>query len=222
MTITTDRLVAAAGVCAAAAGALFIGVQVGHPELDADSVRTTEMAVRDTLKALMAALALVGITGMYLSQVRRNGVLGLVGYLVLGAGYLAVLATSLIAAVVLPTVAGSDPAYVDDALDVMTGGSAAGDIGALSTLVQVQGVCYLGGGLILGIALFRAGVLARWASVLLAVGGVVTVALSAMPDAFYRLLALPNGVAMIGLGVSLWLGQRRVALPPAPAEVAIA
>jgi hypothetical protein len=29
---------------------------------------------------LMAVLALVGITGMYLSQVRRNGVLGLVGF----------------------------------------------------------------------------------------------------------------------------------------------
>ena len=25
-----------------------------------------------------------------------------------------------------------------------------------------------------------------------------------MPDAFYRFLAVPNGVAMIGLGYSLW------------------
>ena len=31
----------------------------------------------------MAALALAGITGMYLSQARRTGLLGLVGYLVL-------------------------------------------------------------------------------------------------------------------------------------------
>ena len=29
-----------------------------------------------------------------------------------------------------------------------------------------------------------------------------------MPDAFYRLLAFPNGIAMIGLGVSLWHSQR--------------
>jgi hypothetical protein len=36
--------------------------------------------VRDSLKVLMAVLALVGITGMYLSQIRRNEVLGLVGY----------------------------------------------------------------------------------------------------------------------------------------------
>ena len=30
-----------------------------------------------------------------------------------------------------------------------------------------------------------------------------------MPDAFYRLLAFPNGIAMIGLGCSLWITARR-------------
>jgi hypothetical protein len=44
--------------------------------------------------------------------------------------------------------------------------------------------------------------------VLLAVGGVVSAALSVMPDAFYRLLAYPNGIAMIGLGYSLWCTTR--------------
>jgi hypothetical protein len=29
-----------------------------------------------------------------------------------------------------------------------------------------------------------------------------------MPDAFYRLLAVPNGIAMIGLGYSLWRTAR--------------
>jgi hypothetical protein len=66
----------------------------------------------------------------------------------------------------------------------------------------------LSGGLIFGIALFRARVLARWATVLLAVSGFASVVLSLMPDAFYRLLAFPNAIAMIGLGVSLWMSQR--------------
>ena len=69
---------------------------------------------------------------------------------------------------------------------------------------QVQGFAYLAGGLVFGIALYRARVLARWAAALLAVGGVVTVLHSLLPDAFYRLLAFPNGIAMIGLGYSLW------------------
>jgi hypothetical protein len=65
------------------------------------------MAVRDTGKVLMAALALAGITGIYLSQVRRNGVLGLVGYVVPSAGYLSIMATAFVAAFVMPTVAAS-------------------------------------------------------------------------------------------------------------------
>ena len=68
---------------------------------------------------------------------------------------------------------------------------------------------YLAGGLVFGIALYRAGVLARWAAALLAIGGVVTAVLSVMPDAFYRLLAFPNGIAMIALGYSLWSTARR-------------
>ena len=84
-----------------------------------------------------------------------------------------------------------------------------GDIGALDTVFQLQGLCYLAGGLLLGIALFRARVLTRWAAVLLAVGGLVSAALTFMPDAFYRLLAYPNGIAMIALGYSLWRSQHQ-------------
>jgi hypothetical protein len=209
MNVTTHRLTAAAGLCAAAARAIFIGVQINHPHLDATSIQTTEMLVRDSFKVLMAALALAGITGMYLSQVRRNGVLGLVGYLVLSVGYLLVLGTAFAAAFILPEVASTNPGYVNDVIDVTNGRTSSADIGAMQVVNQVQGLAYLAGGLVFGIALFRARVLARWATVLLAVGGVVTAALTVMPDAFYRLLAFPNGIAMIGLGISLWLGQRK-------------
>jgi hypothetical protein len=44
--------------------------------------------------------------------------------------------------------------------------------------------------------------------VLLAVSGVASAALSLMPDAFYRLLAFPNGIAMVALGYSLWRTAR--------------
>jgi hypothetical protein len=209
MTVSPSFLIRAAGVAAVASGAIFIGVQINHPPFDIASITTTELAVRNSLKVLMAALALVGITGMYLSQVRRNGVLGLLGYLLLGVGYLVIMSTTFVAAFVLPSIAGTDPSYVRDVLAVFTGGTATGDIGLLGMAFQVQSLCYLAGGLVFGIALYRAGVLARWAAALLAVGGVVTVVLSVMPDAFYRLLALPNGIALIGLGYSLWREQRR-------------
>jgi hypothetical protein len=210
MTVTAVNLIRAAGAAAVAAGAIFIGVQIGHPQMSATSIATTDVFLRDQLKVLMCGLALAGITGMYLSQVRRNGVLGLIGYVVLAAGYLGIMCVAFTAAYVMPAVASSNSGYVNDVIAVDTGrGTVVGDIGALRTVIEVQGFAYLVGGLLFGIALYRAHVLARWAAALLAVGGVVSAVLSLMPDALYRLLAYPNGIAMIGLGYSLWRVARQ-------------
>jgi hypothetical protein len=215
MTISPNLLTRWAGLAAVAAGAIFIGVQINHPDLNATSIQTTNVYVRDCLKVLMAALALVGITGMYLNQVRRHGVLGLVGYLVLSVGYLGLMAVTFAAAFVLPEVATSNPRFVDDAIAVNTGrGAVVGDIGALQPVIQVIGFAYLIGGLLFGIALYRARVLPRWAAALLAIGGVASAALTLMPDAFYRLIAFPNGIAMIALGYSLWKVARAEAGTP--------
>ncbi len=213
MTVTPALLIRASGAAAVAAGVLFVGVQVGHPTLDLDFITTTEAAVRNTAKVLMAALALVGITGMYLSQIRRNGVLGLVGYLVLAAGYLLIMSSTFGLAYVLPQIAGTDPSYVTDVLHTASSRPTAGDVGVLGTLFQVQSLCYLVGGLVFGVALYRAGVLARWAAALLAVGGLVSALLAVLPDAFYRLIAFPNGIALIALGYSLWRSQRQAGVP---------
>jgi hypothetical protein len=211
MTVTTTSLTKAAGVAAAAAGAMFIGVQIGHPQLNLTTITSTNVLIRDCFKVLMCPLAVAGLTGMYLSQVRRNGILGLVGYLVLSAGFLLVMCTTFFAAFVAPTLAGTNPGFVKDVIALATSqGSVTGDVGALGALWKVQSLCYLVGGVLFGIALFRARVLARWASVLLAVGGFVSIALSLLPDAFYRFLAYPTAIALMGLGVSLWLSQRTV------------
>ena len=205
MTISSIGLTKAAAASAVVAGVLFIAVQIGHPEVDVKAITSTNMYVRDQVKVLMAVLALIGLTGMYLSQIRRNGVLGLIGYVVIAAAYLLILCDVYVSTWVLPEIAESNPGYVSDSIAIGTGrGTVEGDVGALQAISQVRGIAYLAGGLLFGIALFRANVLARWAAVLLAVGGVVSVVLSLMPDAFYRLLAVPNAIAMIGLGYSLW------------------
>ncbi len=209
MTVTATSLTRAAGAAAVAAGIMFIGIQVGHPELDTTSITSTDVYVRDQLKVLMAVLALAGITGMYLSQIRRNGVLGLIGYVLLAAGYLLIMCGVYVAAYVLPEIAQANTGYISDFIAIDTGrGTAEGSIGSMETVIQLRGFAYLAGGLLFGIALYRANVLARWAAALLAVGGVVSVVLSLMPDEFYRLLAVPNGIAMIGLGYSLWRTAR--------------
>lgn len=215
MTVTHTTLIRSAAVAAVAAGLIFIGVQIGHPHSDVTAVTTTEWAVRNSLKVVMTILALAGITGMYLRQVRQTGVLGLLGYLVFGAGYLTLMSTAFVSAVVLPSIAGTDPGYVDDVLAAATNGSAIGDIGLMQAALNVTGITFLGGGLLFGIALYRARVLARWAAALLAVASVLTASLAVLPDAFYRFLAFPNSIAMIGLGYSLWLSTRVGATGPA-------
>jgi hypothetical protein len=207
MTVTTTGLTKAAGLSAAAAGLIFIAVQINHPAMTVDSVATTEWVVRNSAKVVMAALALVGITGMYLRQVRQVGVIGLIGYVLFGIGYLLMFATEVISSYVLPGLVQIAPGYVNDVVVAAAGGTPVGDIGAMQTVLAVAGAGYMLGGLVFGVSLFRAGILARWASALLAVGTIATVSLAFLPEAFNRPMAVPVGLALVGLGVSLFREQ---------------
>lgn len=217
MTVSTARLGQGAGIAAAVAGAIYIAVQVKHPAMTVDSATSTDWVVRNTAKTVMSAFVLAGITGMYLRQHAKAGVVGLVGYLALSAGFLMMFATTFMAAFALPTTARLDPGWTGDVIAAAFKGSPNGDIGALTTVLAVTGAFYVLGGLLFGIATFRAGVLNRWAAALLAVGNVATAALAFLPQSFNRPLAVPTGVALIGLGVSLWQDQRRALSPAAVA-----
>lgn len=206
MTFTTTKLTRAAGAAAAVSGLLFIAVQIKHPHLDLSFATTTEFKVRQGMKVLMTVLALAGITGMYLRQVKQTGVFGLLAYLLFSVGYLVMMSIEVVGAVVFPSIAHSSPDYVSDVLAVAAGGHATGNIGLMQPLISAMGIGFLGGSLLFGIALFRANVLARWASALLAVAAVAT-AISPQLPINQRLFAIPTGVALIGLGYSLWREQ---------------
>ncbi len=211
MNITTNRLTATAGLCAATAGAIFIGVQINHPPADVAHLLTTEMTLRETAKVLMCRPG-AGRLHRHVPRHRgRLGRLGRAGYGLLTAGYLAMFAAECIIGYYLPTVAHSNPGYVQHVINAAMGHGPSGGIGPMHELFIVTGIGYSLGGLLFGIALFRAGVLARWASLLLAYGTTSALALSVLPESFSRPFAVPTGVALIGLGISLWRGQRRQA-----------
>ena len=220
MTITTAKLIRAAGLCAVVAGVLFIAVQIKHPPLDLAFISTTEWKVRQGTKVVMAVLSLAGITGMYLRQVRQTRVLGLLGYSLFVIGYLIMLSVEIVGLVVLPSIADTSPGYVSDVVAAATDGKAVGDLGLMGPLSIVNGVTYLLGGFLFGVALFRANVLARWAAVVLAAGAVATIAIPLVPDVNFRLFALPIGVAMLGLGYSLWSEGRTRTAQFAPGSAA--
>jgi hypothetical protein len=209
MTVTTTGLTKAAGIAAAVAGSIFIAVQIGHPAFDTYLTETHQWVIRCSAKAVMTVLALAGFTGIYLRQVREMKVLGLIGYLVFSLGYLMMFATEVMAVAFLSALTDQAPAFAKNVVIASGGGHPTGDIGHLQAFFSLTGVCYMVGGLIFGIALFRAGVLARWAAALLAVSTVATASLALLPSGFDRPMAVPEGVALIGLGVSLWRDQRR-------------
>src|SRR5215212_9858965 len=121
MTITTTTLTRAAGISAVAGGLLFLGVQIGHPHLDAAFATTPEFLLRQAAKIGFATLSLVGVTGMYLRQVTRNG-------------FLALTAVEVTSVVVLPVLAHSAPGYVNDVLAVAMSATPAGDVGLFVVL----------------------------------------------------------------------------------------
>ncbi len=137
-----------------------------------------------------------------------------------GLGYLMMFATEVMAVAFLSALTDKAPAFVNDVVVASGGGHPAGDIGHLQIFFDLTGACYLLGGLVFGIALFRARVLARWAAALLAVGTVATAALAVLPESFDRPMAVPEGIALIGLGISLWRNQREAPPGPGPRRTA--
>ena len=202
--LTADRLTAAAGGCAAVAGALYVGVQVNHPPADLDHITSANLLIREVAKMIMAAFAILGFTGMLVRNRHRFGIVGAVGYVMVVIGYFAMFANQVIVATVLPTLSRTDPDYVQSYVDGALGNAPATDIGGAQALFLVTGLGYAVGGLLFGVALFRAGILSRWASALFAAGTVSALSLAVLPQSFSRPAAVPVGIALVGLGYSLW------------------
>jgi hypothetical protein len=209
--LTTTKLMRAAGLCALIAGMLFLLPQFIHPEDEIAQVTTSGWAVAHMVNMTMGILALIGLTGLYLRQVKESGVLGLIGFLVFGTGFLMIAIVSFAETVILPQIADTDPRYVSDVLATLVGDPVRGDVGGLTLANGVAGATYLLGGLVFGIVLYRAGVVARWAALLLAIGSGASLLAGVLPDSMFRTATFPTAIALMGLGYSLWREQADVA-----------
>ena len=74
--------------------------------------------------------------------------------------------------------------------------------------MDATGPVYILGGLLFGIATFRAGILPRWAGALLAVWTVLAPIAALLPNASQPKIAIPMGVALAWLGYALWSEKR--------------
>jgi hypothetical protein len=197
------------GLAAMGAGIIFAGIQPIHPPDVLASVTTTPWAIIISAKFVMCLLFLVGITGLYARQVEEAGWLGLAGFLLLSLSWWVQTGFVFTELFVLPVLATAAPQFVDSFLGIINQHPGDMNIGALSTAYNVgTGVTYLLGGLLFGIATFRAHVLPRWPAGLLAAAAAVTPLAALLPHAIQRYAAVPMGLALAWLGYTLWSEHR--------------
>ena len=209
MKITASSLIRWTGLAAMGAGIIFAGIQPIHPPDFLVSVTTSAWAIIMPLKMVMCLLFLIGLTGLYARQVEEAGWPGLVGYLLFNLSWAINLAFIFAEAFILPVLATAAPQFVDSFLGIVNGFPGEMNIGALPTIYGLSGfVGYMIGGLLFGIATYRAGILPRGAAGLLAITAVVTPAAALLPHEIQRYVGIPVGLAVAWLGYALWTEQR--------------
>ena len=212
--ITAPKLIRWSGLSAMVAGIIFAAIQPFHPADVVSSVTTGAWAIITPLKTVMCLLLLVGIAGIYARQVKEAGWLGLAGFLLFGLGWAITTAFVFAETFIMPPLASVAPKFVDGFLGVAASRASEVDLGAIPALWALAGILYLLGGLLFGIATFRAGILPRWAGGLLAVTAALTPLAVLLPHAIQRLAAIPMGLALASLGYALWSERREQAADP--------
>jgi hypothetical protein len=203
-------LIRLCGLAAVGAGLIFAGIQPFHPADVVTSVTTGPWAVILSLKFTMCLLMLVGITGIYLRQFGKAGWVGFAGFAMLIASWFLQTGFVFTELFIFPKLSVVAPDFVDSLLTLARGGPATLDIGAAAPAYGIVGLFYLLGGLVLGIATFRAAVLPRWAGLLWVVTALITPAAALLPHAIQRYAAVPMGITLIWLGVALWTERHSI------------
>ena len=170
MKITPTSLLRVAGAAAGLGGLCYVFVGIFHPANAPASVTTTRWEMVHVVACVMCLFALLGLAGVYARQAVKSGWLGLVGYVLLSAWFVLIMGFSFVEAFILPRVAKTKPTLVDAWMKMFNGGTSQLDLGVLPTLWTLSAPLYIGGGVLFGIATFRARVLPRGAAALLALG----------------------------------------------------
>jgi hypothetical protein len=214
MNTTTSNLIRWSGL-AAVVGGLIFAARI-HPPDTLAAVTTSEWFIVHAVGVAMCFLIMVGVAGIYARQAREAGWLGLAGCLLLEVMWLLTAGFQFAEAFIVPLLATDAPAFVEGWVGIPSGATSEANLGALATIFSVASVFYLIGGMLLGIATFRARVLPRWAGVALAVGTVAPLAFVLLPHELLRVSAVPFGLALVWLGYVLWSER------PAPAAHSVA
>lgn len=220
MQLTTANLIRWSGLSAMAAGLIFAGIQPIHPPDVLASVNTSLFITITSLKTVMCIFGLFGIAGLYARQVEESGWLGLAGYLLLTIFYAVQMCFAFAEPLILPLLTTVAPTFVESVLGLASGAGGPMNLGALAVVYQILPVLYLLGLLLFGIAIFRAGILSRWAAGLIACSGPLAfIMVALLPHQLERFAAVPMGIALVWLGYTLWSERREPVAQLLPGKV---
>jgi hypothetical protein len=203
MKLTSTHLYRYAGISAIVAGLIFAGIQPIHPPDILSSVTTAKWAFIITLKLAMCFLFLIGITGIYIRQATETGWLGLAGFILFSLSWALQSGYVFAELFMLPQLASISPQFVESCLSMGNGTTASMNIGAIAPVYIAVGIFYLLGGILFGIATYRARVFPRFPAMLLAVTALVTPAAALLPHHIQRFAAIPMGISIAWLGYIL-------------------
>jgi hypothetical protein len=208
MTTTPSTLMRWAGLSALLAGLCYLLVGIFHPANVPASVTTSRWEIVHIVACAMSFFGLLGLAGLYARQATRAGWLGLAGYVLLSLWFVVVMGFSFVEAFILPHVATASPGLVQAWMGMFNGPAGTFNLGALPTIWTLSAPVYILGGVLFGIATFRARVLPRWAGALLAASTLLAPAAVALPNASQPKIAIPAGLALAWLGYALWSERR--------------
>src|ERR1700690_3997587 len=211
MKILSSNLIRWAGFSAMLAGICYVIVGIFHPANIPSSVTTTRWVIVHIFACALAFCGLLGLPGLYARQAERSGWLGLIGYILLSLWLVLIMGFSFVEAFILPHVAAALPDFVQSWMGMFNAPAGTFDIGVLPTLWTLSGPVYILGGLLFGIATFRAGILPRWAGALLALSTVLAPLAALLPNASQPKTAIPMGLALAWLGYAVWSERREKA-----------
>ena len=213
--MNTKNLIRWAGLSAMVAGICFVVVGLLHPPNILSSVSTSRWVIVHAVAIAMSLFGLPGITGVYARQAHAAGWLGLAGYLLFSLWLVLIFAFTCFEVFVLPLLATTAPTFAAGFLGIFTG-SAEMNVGVLAALWGLSDALFALGGLVFGIATFRAGILPRWAGSALTIAIILAPVSALLPNELRPLVAVPIGFALAGLGYALWSERREHASEAIP------
>jgi hypothetical protein len=201
------NLIQWSGLASILSGVLLFVFFMLNPARNLATIASNPYVAVHAVGTAATILGQLGIAGLYARQSEKAGVLGLFGFVVCFVGLALTSAEVFLDTYVLPL-------FVAQGTEVLLRLVSAGPLIPVS---QLTSTLFVVGFILFGLATLRAGVLPRWAAVLVIVGSLYGVGRLPLPALGRAVVAAMFAVGLIWLGYALWSEKGETVTQPKPA-----